>query len=295
MRDKRGKRTVLCIPDSTSAGATTYGLPNIHGDVYLTVDADGQVKSTHQTGPFGEQLPNQTAPQNTADGTTWNYVGQHQKITDTDTSPISGGIIQMGARVYIPVLGRFLSTDPEPDGNDNAYSYVNDPINGFDLDGNAGFFDNIRKGVQQAAKWAWKNRETIAMVGSVALMVVPGVGPAVAVARVAVLAHKGVVAAKLGGTAVRIAGSAGGKGAGKVFTNAVKNLARSKSPNCQFCSKAAKEVDHVMPRARGGNNTIKNAQILCRSCNASKGAKNFPKKLPVTKKVTWFVKRVIRR
>ena len=39
----------------------------------------------------------------------------------------------------------------------------------------------------------------------------------------------------------------------------------------------------------------KNAQILCRSCNASKGAKNFPKKLPVTKKVTWFVKRVIRR
>ncbi len=258
------------------------------------------------TGPFGEVLPNQPttpseatapsdAPNKTADGTTWNYVGQHQKLTDTDTSAIPGGIIQMGARVYIPVLGRFLSTDPEPDGNDNAYSYVNDPINGFDLDGNAGFFDNIRKGVQQAAKWAWKNRETIAMLGSVALMVVPGVGPAVAVARVAVLAHKGVVAAKLGGTAVRIAGSAGGKGAGKVFTNAVKNLARSKSPNCQFCSKAAKEVDHVMPRARGGNNTIKNAQILCRSCNASKGAKNFPKKLPVTKKVTWFVKRVIRR
>ena len=112
----------------------TYSLPNIHGDVYLTVDADGAVKSTHQTGPFGERLPNQTAPQNTADGTTWNYVGQHQKLTDTDTSPISGGIVQMGARVYIPVLGRFLSVDPIEGAGDNAYSYVNDPVNEDDLD-----------------------------------------------------------------------------------------------------------------------------------------------------------------
>ena len=110
-------------------------MPNIHGDVYLTVDADGQVKSTHQTGPFGEQLPNQTSPQNTADGTTWNYVGQHQKLTDTDTSPISGGIIQMGARVYIPTLGRFLQVDPVEGGGDNTYAYVNDPVNSNDRDG----------------------------------------------------------------------------------------------------------------------------------------------------------------
>ena len=138
-------------------------MPNIHGDVYLTVDADGQVKSTHQTGPFGEQLPNQTSPQNTADGTTWNYVGQHQKLTDTDTSPIAGGIIQMGARVYIPVLGRFLQVDSVEGGGDNAYAYVNDPVNEDDLDGKIALLVAFvawqlgRIAVQQTVKFAVKH------------------------------------------------------------------------------------------------------------------------------------------
>ena len=41
----------------------------------------------------------------------------------------------MGVRLYNPVSGRFLSVDPVPGGNANAYTYPLDPVNLFDYDG----------------------------------------------------------------------------------------------------------------------------------------------------------------
>lgn len=45
------------------------------------------------------------------------------------------GVYLMGVRLYNPQTGRFLSVDPIPGGNDNAYTYPVDPINQVDLDG----------------------------------------------------------------------------------------------------------------------------------------------------------------
>jgi RHS repeat-associated protein len=46
-----------------------------------------------------------------------------------------GQVIEMGVRIYQPVLGRFLAVDPVEGENANDYIYPSDPINAFDLDG----------------------------------------------------------------------------------------------------------------------------------------------------------------
>jgi 5-methylcytosine-specific restriction endonuclease McrA len=64
----------------------------------------------------------------------------------------------------------------------------------------------------------------------------------------------------------------------------VKDAARAESGNkCVFCGTdttppgsapgpAKSEIDHAIPKSRGGNNSLDNAQNTCRTCNREKGA-----------------------
>jgi HNH endonuclease len=78
------------------------------------------------------------------------------------------------------------------------------------------------------------------------------------------------------------AGTADPTGAGKHFPASVKEQARVESGGkCVFCSKktgeapgpAKSEIDHAIPKSRGGDNSLNNTQNTCRTCNRAKGAK----------------------
>jgi hypothetical protein len=49
----------------------------------------------------------------------------------------------------------------------------------------------------------------------------------------------------------------------------------SQDARCMYCKEllAAFHIDHKMPLSRGGTNDMENLQLLCPTCNMSKGAK----------------------
>jgi RHS repeat-associated protein len=93
---------------------------------------------------------------------------------------------------------------------------------------------------------------------------------------------------KAGGAAKSVPGikpgSAGGPTAGQRFSESVREAAKAENPTatCVFCRRegTGTQVDHAIPRARGGNATIDNAQLACPHCNPSKGVGDFPKSPP---------------
>ena len=110
----------------TKGAAPELELADLHGDIIATAkltETDPKPTTANETSEYGVPRTTVTAH--------YSWLG-----TDNVRTELATGIINMGARTYIPQLGRFEQTDPQPGGSINAYAYAfDDPVNEADPSG----------------------------------------------------------------------------------------------------------------------------------------------------------------
>ncbi|WP_232376107.1 PA14 domain-containing protein [Amycolatopsis aidingensis] len=168
--DKRLLSRTVSLPGGvlytlrTGAGetTTTWDHPSVRGDLVLTSDGEGrQDGPLRHYGPYGQPIGADGAvdpdavPDNQPGEMDYGWLGEHQRPYEHAGSL---SLVQMGARPYSPLLGRFLSVDPNPEGSANAYEYAGaNPVNTTDLSGKCWLVCDIAEGignaVDEAAGW----------------------------------------------------------------------------------------------------------------------------------------------
>jgi RHS repeat-associated protein len=115
----------------TFGSTERWSYPNLGGSVAAIADGNGaKVGGTHTYDPYGNALNG--VPDNQAGNIDVGWLGG----VSTEHAANVPQLIEMGARVYSPLLGRFLEVDPQRGSGANDYDYGNaDPINNSDRSG----------------------------------------------------------------------------------------------------------------------------------------------------------------